>query len=164
MLRSDTVATQAMAKVQKTVMVLEDLHRVACEFEIKTGANFTRIVTAALLEYLIEGLPPHPRWMSYAVALERGDTTLTKILLDVHDRLVSFAENGLERAKHVDLPEGTTNPFLEDAERRLRLYHAIDSNVDELREGDHSIDSFIACWQKISGQYAAYAVPPDLKQ
>ena len=153
-----------MAKVQKTIMVPEELHRLACEFEIRTGANFTRIVTAALIEYLVAGLPPRHDWMIYAVALERGEKTLADILLEIHDRAVERAEVTVTRAQQLDLREGTPNPFLEDAQRALSLYSLHKQQVQELLQNDQSIDSFIACWVEIAGTYAKHAVPRDLNR
>ena len=68
------IGARTMAKVQKTVMVPEDLYRLVQSFEKQTGASFTRITIAALLQYLFtrpEG--PDPLWMEHAVSLELGE-------------------------------------------------------------------------------------------
>ena len=72
--RVSEAGTKTMAKMQKTVMVPEDLYRLLQSCEKQSGASFTRITVAALLQYLFtrsEG--PDPLWMEYAVSLELGE-------------------------------------------------------------------------------------------
>jgi len=80
---------QNMSKSQKTFLLNSQLLELVGKVSERTGANFTRIVTAALLQYIFdpalhpeEGVPDGPiaaEWMTFAVRLERGDITLGSI-------------------------------------------------------------------------------------
>jgi len=66
-----------MAKTQKTLLLNDQLLRLADAQGKRTGASFTRIVTAAMLQYLFthpDG--PEQLWMEHAVALELGEITV----------------------------------------------------------------------------------------
>ena len=73
-----------VAKKQKTFYLNEELDQVVDAVAQTTGGNFTKIVTAALIQYLFGDLDqPDPCWMRLAVALERKDLTLPDILVDI---------------------------------------------------------------------------------
>jgi len=75
-----------MAKVQKTFYLNDDLERVVDALSSSTGASFTKIVTAALIRYILGDFPtPDPEWMKQAVALERGEISLPRLLLRCYD-------------------------------------------------------------------------------
>lgn len=68
-----------MAKVQKSLLVPEDLNKRLSQLEQRSGATFTRVAIAALLQYLYsspEDEGPDPLWMEFAVKLDRGEITL----------------------------------------------------------------------------------------
>lgn len=73
------VATESskMAKIQKSLMVNEDLIRLIEAHQRRTGASFTRVMTAAVMQYLFtqpEG--PDALWMEHAVELELDEITV----------------------------------------------------------------------------------------
>ena len=79
----------AMPKVQKTFLIPEELAALIDRISELSGANFTKIATAALLQYVFdpalhpgERVPDGPiaaTWMTFAVRLDRGDITLADI-------------------------------------------------------------------------------------
>jgi hypothetical protein len=80
--------TSNMAKVQKTVMIHEDLHRLCLALEEAHGVTFARIITAALIQYFFHPftrlvpLPdegPDSGWTRVAIFLERGVYTVAEI-------------------------------------------------------------------------------------
>lgn len=90
-----------MAKVQKTLMVPEDLYRLTQAIEEKRGTSFAHIVVTALLFYLFSryrdeenGLRggAHPDWMRAAVMLERGDLTVPDIPEALINDTIEMAE------------------------------------------------------------------------
>ncbi len=91
-----------VAKVQKTIMVHEDLYRVIEAIEAKSGASFPRIVTAALLQHVLQTFAnpevdqphgPESTWMNAAVLLERGEVSVA----DLPGQLLRESVQGRER-------------------------------------------------------------------
>ncbi len=67
----------AMSKVQKSLLINEDLVRLLDAHAKRKGASFTRQVTAAVLQYLFtEPSGPQEIWMQYAVGLDDGEFTV----------------------------------------------------------------------------------------
>ncbi len=90
-----------MAKTQKTFYLNDDLGKLVTILEQKSGASFTRIVSAALVRYLFEGfdepsphatLGPQSLWMRIAVMMERGDMAAEDIPETLLARMVDSAE------------------------------------------------------------------------
>jgi len=88
MLENGTQRGTTMGKVQKSLMLPEELHRIVQTLEDKQGASFTRIMTAALLQYLFHryiqeesspGGGPEQGWMKLAIFVERGTYTVREI-------------------------------------------------------------------------------------
>jgi hypothetical protein len=83
----------AMPKIQKNFLIPEELAALTDRISELTGANFTKIATAALLQYIFDPAldpdervpdrPIAPEWMTFAVRLDRGDITLADIPSDV---------------------------------------------------------------------------------
>ena len=69
-----------MAKSQKTFYLNDDLTRLLDHISKRSGASFTRLVTAALLSYVFE-TPEGPAdlWMQYAVSLDLGELSVGDI-------------------------------------------------------------------------------------
>ena len=92
---SESVArSPTVAKVNKSLLVPEDLNERLSEFEGRTGVTFTRLAVASLLQYLYsnpEDEGPDPIWIQFAVRLDRGEITLDRL----HDE---FSVHALERA------------------------------------------------------------------
>ena len=102
-----------MSKVQKTFYLNPQLDTLVDHVTKSTGASFTKIVTAALIKYLLGTLrPPSPKWMQYAVALERGDLELPDILLRIADDRVQEATERLNSARKRRFSEGVSNTYL----------------------------------------------------
>ena len=100
---------QNMAKTQKTFLLNSELLELVDKVSERTGANFTRIVTAALLQYIFDpALHPEERvpdgpiaaeWMTFAVRLERGDISLADIPNDTLKEAFSRTEYMLRGGK-----------------------------------------------------------------
>jgi len=72
---------QIMAKIQKSLLINEDLVRLLEAHAKRTGASFTRQVTAAVIQYLFsDPQGPRPRWMEVAVELDDAHITVDGII------------------------------------------------------------------------------------
>lgn len=105
MAQNGTQGGKAVAKVQKSLMLAEDLHRLVQVVEEKSGASFTRIMTAGVLSYLFNSFQnpvkgqahgPDPTWMRTAVLLERGDLSVRDLALALLDNLIESQEMGIK--------------------------------------------------------------------
>ena len=67
-------------KVHRHIMLHPTLSQVADQYEELHGASFTKIVTAALLQYLVaDSAAERSHHMRLAIRLERGALTLAQI-------------------------------------------------------------------------------------
>jgi hypothetical protein len=116
---------QTMAKVQKTWMVPEDVHRVLHTLEEHSGASFSRVLLAATLAYLFECFKhpephspkvPDPLWIRLAVLVERGEIGIGDIPAELLDTNIESAELFLRGQETSDDPLAT--------ERRQRIKNA----------------------------------------
>lgn len=96
-----------MAKRQLNATIDEGLYEVVENFQAVTGLPYTRIVAAALLHFLFDGLrnleemtgsQPDLSWVRVAMSLERGELQIG------------------------DLPEAVLDAVVKDADLALRLY------------------------------------------
>jgi len=106
-----TLASEArqMAKVQKNFLIPEELAAIIDRISELSGANFTKIATAALLQYIFdpalhpeERVPDGPiasQWMTFAVRLDRGDISLADIPNDTLKEAALRAEYMLRGGK-----------------------------------------------------------------
>ena len=142
-MKSAGTETQPVAKTQKTFYLNDDLAQVVDTVATSTGASFTKIVTAALIENLLGGGgPPSPRWMRLATALERGDMTIADVLLQIHVHKVADAQDRLQKARKRNFGEGVTNTYLQhcDEDRSIRfgytqkLKRSLEASDDPLKE------------------------------
>lgn len=99
------VETRSMPKKQKTFYLNEELSKLVDAYVASTGASFTKIVTAALLQYFFESTRPDPRWMKVAVGLERGDIELGKLPLLVAEARKYEAEQELDLSTREGVPK-----------------------------------------------------------
>ena len=75
-----------MAKIQKSLLINEDLVRLLDAHAKRTGASFTRQVTAAVIQYLFsDPNGPLPRWMELAVELDDASITADGIIDECED-------------------------------------------------------------------------------
>jgi hypothetical protein len=110
-------------------MVSEDLCRLVQLLEEKSGASFTRIMTASLLSYLFDafknpakgkGKAPDPDWMRWAILVERGEVTIGDLPLAMLDNFIETAEL-LTRSKDADgKPSLGTKDFIENLTSQLK--------------------------------------------
>jgi hypothetical protein len=71
--------SKQMAKVQKSLLINEDLVRLLDAHAKLTGASFTRQVTAAVLQYLFsDPSGPNRSWMEFAVELDSGELNIAE--------------------------------------------------------------------------------------
>jgi hypothetical protein len=106
-----TLASEArqVAKVQKNFLIPEDLAAIIDKISELSGANFTKIATAALLEYVFHNSrePEHgpivgpgaPEFMTAAVRLDRGETTIGNVASDAMKDAFFMAEYNLRGGK-----------------------------------------------------------------
>jgi hypothetical protein len=98
---------QARGKKQKTVLLHDDLCDLLDAHEGFIGANFTRIITAAVLQYIfmdpLHG--PETRWVSVAVALDRGNLAVADIPNAIYEELLRFARFNVRLAEQSDVPD-----------------------------------------------------------
>jgi hypothetical protein len=88
----------SMAKVSKSLYLNDQLSQVVDAVSESTGATFTKIVTASLIQYLFGDLePPSPSWMRLAMALERGDSTVPEIVLRIAEKRADDAVRAVEQ-------------------------------------------------------------------
>jgi hypothetical protein len=88
-----------MAKVQKTFYLNEELNQLIEAITESTGASFTKIVTAALIQHLLGKLDrPDPRWMRLCHALETGTLTLPEVLVRIGDDASAESKEKLDNA------------------------------------------------------------------
>lgn len=78
-----------MAKISKSLYLNDDLCRLMDAQQEHTGASFTRIVTAAILQYFFGNYTfgPSQFWLKLATRFERGDVTFERLPIEVleHD-------------------------------------------------------------------------------
>lgn len=140
---------KSMAKKQRSLLLDESLGRLIDAFQEGSGATFTRIVTAAILQYLLrEPGGPDPLWMRFAVTLERENNDIPGILLknvteDLRRAIYYRDTMKMERqSKDVDQDalERNLEMFRRDIEKRETrkalwesiLYGTADSPLDGL--------------------------------
>ncbi len=95
-----------MAKVQKTFLIPEELAAIIDKIIERSGSNFTKIATAALLQYLFDHCEhpedhgpivcPASQWMSRVLEIERGKYNVADIPLRVLEESVYSAKVFLE--------------------------------------------------------------------
>lgn len=94
-----------MAKIQKSFYLNPDFCELIADYEKRTGASFTRVMTASSLSFLFGGYlymepppqehwldddtppgdtpKPHAGWMELAVALERGEISISDVIPEI---------------------------------------------------------------------------------
>ncbi len=91
--------TDGVAKKQKNALLDEGVCELVDILQKLSGATFPRIVTAALMQYIFDGLQdadpdnlpgPDPLWMNIAVRIERGELSVD----DVPSALLDAAIEG----------------------------------------------------------------------
>ena len=97
---------RSMATVSKSFMLNHGLSEVLDAYSASTGVSFTKIVTAALLNYLFNKLDepehmqrygPDSTWMEVAWRLDRGDVSIDQVPMKIVDDLIGATEREIER-------------------------------------------------------------------
>lgn len=95
-----------VAKVQKSLLLNEDLVKLIDAQGKFTGASFTRIMTAAVIQYFFsDPIGPDTRWMECAVEIENGETKVG----DLPKSMIALCEANALRIKKLygdDNPNG----------------------------------------------------------
>jgi len=107
---------QNMAKTQKTFLLNPQLLELVDKVAERSGANFTKIVTAALLQYFFDYCAhpedagpivcPANEWMGRASRLDRGAITVADIPNEVLKEAVDSAKYMLDMHTRGELKEG----------------------------------------------------------
>ena len=112
-----------MAKTQRSLLLDEALMQAINAHQEGTGATFTRIIGAGMLQYLFSNWKgPDPEWMRMAMALERGDLAFEDIPL-------ALTEARLKDAKEMAGPDAKPpDQEISDDEAiaLLRKYHEVE--------------------------------------
>lgn len=119
MVGSSPMERSGMSKVSKSLMLNEDLAKLLDDYQTAMGISFTRILTAAIVDFLFEHTSgPNPQWISVAAAMDRGKMAVSdawKIAVDeaIHNArvAVSHADHRFPKAK---------NPLKAQSEQRFR--------------------------------------------
>ena len=94
-----------MAKVNKSMLLPEQLNAQLQDHEQRTGATFTRQAIAALLQYLYSRADgPDPRWMEFAIALDRGKLSLEQVYNRYLDQELEWTAEWVKRLGAVAEP------------------------------------------------------------
>ena len=100
-----------MPKIQKSFMVNEDLYQLVEALEHKSGASFTRIVTAALFSYMFRTFQDpregefhgaDPLWIELVVSVEKGVRTVADLPLDLLDGWIIMRQRWLAELAEED--------------------------------------------------------------
>ena len=83
-----------MAKVSKSLFLNEEISRLVDQYQDEKGLSFTRIVTAALLQFLLDGFHgADDKWVRQATRLDKGQTTLPDVWRAMAGARLSWAEH-----------------------------------------------------------------------
>lgn len=121
-----------MPKVQKTFLIDEDLAKVIDKVIECTGSNFTKVATAALLQFLFRGYgepeeganspTPDVSWFRIVILLERGDLKVGDLPAVILDDFISAKQRWIESVEDVN-PNPEASPtlarHLDEARRQL---------------------------------------------
>lgn len=158
----NTTERTTMAKVQKGLLLNEELAQLIDAIANTTGASFTKIVTAALVQHLLGDLgPPRPRWMRLAVALEHGDLDLRGVLHTIQDEKLADCEANLEYARRCKWNEAITDTHLAwcDDARSMRMGRTLELRkiLDDL--SSDPLEAIIARWTHLLNAWAEPPIP-----
>ncbi|MEK6674657.1 MAG: hypothetical protein AABZ47_03270 [Planctomycetota bacterium] len=96
---------QVMAKKQRSLLLDDRLSQLIDAMQLGSGATFTRIVSAALLQFIFDDSPgSDARWIRFAVQLERGDITITDIPVLLSAERVHYNEDTWGRLGGAEQP------------------------------------------------------------
>jgi hypothetical protein len=93
--------TARMAKIQRAFYVSEDLDWLLDAYQEATGVSFTRLMTAAIVGYLFDGLEhadssvdvgPDQRWMRIASKLERNEILIEDVPVEIVKDVIASAK------------------------------------------------------------------------
>jgi hypothetical protein len=113
-----------MGKIQKSLMLHPHLCAILDAHQAATGVSFTRILTAAILQYFYADMNgPDPYWMKIATGIERGDLSVGDLTLRVLDDIIARLERTLANInEHFDSDEPEIYRLREHYEFQLHQY------------------------------------------
>lgn len=148
-----------MPKIQKSFMVQEDLYRLIEAVESRSGANFTRIVTAALLSYLFRAFEepeqgmsrgPDPLWLQMVVGVDRGDVEIGDIPLSLLDRWIDLRRRYLTSLTEED-PEKHKDQIAalsKELKQVKEIRRGWKNNVEDFGKLEAYIEEINFMWRK----------------
>ncbi len=128
-----------MAKSQKSILLNGDLSDLLAAHQKKTGANFTRAVTAAIIQYLFsEPEGPNPYWMETAVELDLDEISVADIPLQRRDHVSS------ECLSDLDTKTGPDGKIAQVPAESGIAYSKWSKLI--AKEGEDGIEKILAAW------------------
>ena len=140
-----TLASEArqVAKVQKNFLIPEELAAIIDRIIERSGSNFTKIATAALLQYIFD-FCEHPedagpivcpanQWMSRASRLDRGAITVADIPREVLKEAVESAKYMLDMDARGNLKEGRADHWKEALSAREVALQGWKNDVEDYK-------------------------------
>jgi len=137
-----------MAKIQKSLLINEDLVRLLEAHAKRTGASFTRQMTAAAIQYLFDDPQgPRHRWMQLAVELDEGHTTIEGIIGDCadHAHLEWSVINDSDKESGAAGVKARSNAFIEIERWRSKVHDEWEAM--QARTEKDPVDKVAAFWQ-----------------
>lgn len=161
--------TPAVAKQQVNAMMDEGLVRLLRELQSTAGPTMTRLVTAAVLQYLFfSPSGPDDRWMRAALALEEGKVSAGQVPIWLADK--DREELGAEVDAAVDFlkKSGLSHAELRKnkalAELRSRYSAAVEPEhiwSEMLKLADDPIDAILLGWKRFKSGAWGIAISLD---
>ncbi|HNQ24738.1 MAG TPA: hypothetical protein PKK06_16775 [Phycisphaerae bacterium] len=155
-----------MAKVQKGLMVPEDLYRLIQWQEREKGATFTRQAIAAFLAYFFAEGPAGPEscWMRWAVALEKGEMSIADVPLKFAEQQLLCAQARMT-VQAETLPKGAQLPSRREysvAQHRQWAWQQV------FARGPNALDGLLDYWaegmRNPDASPAASATPEEIAE
>ncbi len=153
--RHEEVKTK-MAKQQRSVQLPSEVYTLADKVESRCGAKFNRQALAAFIQFLFDAVDepdpdyhagPKMKWISLAVAVERGDLSLTDIPLFLLDRAIEKAEATLlacARKNPITLQGIDEETARANVERLRTLRSGWRNNIEDLGGPAGAIDFMLS--------------------
>lgn len=144
-----------MAKVQKNFLIDEDLAKLLDKVIECTGSNFTKVATAALLEFLFRGYAnpeegasapsPDVWWFRMAIQLERGDLRVGDLPTAILEDLITAKQRWIESVEQDNPdPAGRLARNLDQSRRQLVLAKKMRHNWNNaLERADTPLDAML---------------------
>jgi len=126
-----------MSKIQKALMLNEDIVRLLDAHQNSTGVSFTRIMTAAVLAYLYKDMNgPDVYWLRLATAVDRGQLPVADIPLRALDDILDNLQRTLANInEQFDRDDPQVYRLREHYQLQLRQYGEARDEFQRRMEG-----------------------------